>query len=290
VKTSPLAISLMVGQAVLFAADTAMIHQIGLRASIMQLSLLRGIAGILLAFLLAKKIGWRICRTKALPVQLLRGVVAVAYSWVMLYSFMRLPFADATAISYTQVGYIAVFSWLILGEQVSVARWAAAAIGMIGAMFIVKPAFIDWNSAYLVALVGTSFNGLSFVLNKYVQTEKGDSELTTLFYVNATMVACNLPAAITLDLPDPAVLPWLSGVLLFGPLGMYFGMVAIRHANASTLGPYTLLRLVVALIGGVVVFHEMPDGFGLCGSALILGSCLLAAVPIPQRMRRQAAA
>jgi len=58
------------------------------------------------------------------------------------------------------------------------------------------------------------------VLNKYLQGPGGDSELTTMFYVNAVAVVCNLPVSITTPLPEPAIWPWLSGVLIFGPIGM----------------------------------------------------------------------
>jgi drug/metabolite transporter (DMT)-like permease len=56
-------------------------------------------------------------------------------------------------------------------------------------------------------------------------------------------------------------------------------MVAVRHASASSLGPYTLLRLIVAIIGSVVLFHEMPDLISWLGVAAILSSCLLALAP-----------
>ncbi|HWZ66387.1 MAG TPA: DMT family transporter, partial [Stellaceae bacterium] len=131
------------------------------------------------------------------------------------------------------------------------------------------------NMVYLVALLGTSFNGLAFVLNKYLQRPGGDSELTTMFYVNAVAVVCNLPVLIITPLPEPAIWPWLSGVLIFGPIGMYAGFVAIRHASASSLGPYTFLRLVIAVIGGIVLFREIPDVLSSLGVAAILASCLL---------------
>jgi drug/metabolite transporter (DMT)-like permease len=114
------------------------------------------------------------------------------------------------------------------------------------------------------------------VLNKYLQRPGGDSELTTMFYVNAVALICNLPVLATTALPAPEVWPWLSGVLLFGPMGMFLGMVAVRHASASSLGPYTLLRLVIASIGGIVFFHETPDLLSWLGIAAILLSCLLA--------------
>lgn len=278
-KNQRLAVGLMIVQAILFAIETAMVHHIGPRGSAMQLALLRSGAGLMLVGLLARKTGWAVLKTNQLRLQLLRGFVSVIYLWVLMYSFGHLPFADATAISYTQAAYIAVFSVLILNERVTPRRWIASAIGTIGALLIVKPAFLNSNIVYLIALLGTSFNGLAFVLNKYLQGPRGDSELTTMFYVNAVALVCNLPALATTTPPEAAVWPWLSGVLIFGPVGMYMGIAAIRHASASSLGPYTFLRLVFAIIGGVVLFREIPDVVTWLGIASILASCLLAVEP-----------
>jgi drug/metabolite transporter (DMT)-like permease len=269
----------MIGQAILFAVETGMIHRIGPRGSAMQLALLRSVAGVTLVGFLAGNTGWSVLKTTQLPLQLLRGFVSVLYLWVLMYSFAHMPFADATAISYTQVVYITVFSALILNERVTAFQWVASTIGTLGALLIIKPAFLNQNLVYIVALLGTSFNGLAFVLNKYLQRPGGDSELTTMFYVNSVAVVCNLPVLGTSTLPRPEIWPWLSGVLIFGPIGMYLGMLAVRYASASSLGPYTLLRLVVAVIGGVVLFRETPDLVGWLGVAGILSSCLMSSWP-----------
>jgi drug/metabolite transporter (DMT)-like permease len=288
-KNQRLAVGLMIGQAILFAVETAMIHHIGPRGSAMQLALLRGGAGVTLVGVIAWNTGWSVMKTSQLPLQLLRGFVSVLYLWVLMYSFAHMPFADATAIAYTQAAYIAVFSALILNERITTLRWVATAIGTVGALLIVKPAFLDRNIVYLVALLGTSFNGLAFVLNKYLQRPGGDSELTTMFYVNAIAVVCNLPVLATTTLPELDVWPWLSGVLIFGPAGMYLGLVAVRNASASSLGPYTLLRLVIAIIGGVVLFREIPDLLSWLGVAAILSSCLLALGPEAPRVQPRVA-
>jgi drug/metabolite transporter (DMT)-like permease len=269
-----LAIRLMIGQGVLFAAETAIIHQIGSRASVMQLALIRGAAGLLLAFILARKLGFAVVRTRQLPLQLLRGGVSLLYLWVMIYSFSHLPFADATAISYTQAAYIALFSVLILGEPVSGSRWAAAALGIFGALLIAKPAFAGWSSGYLVALFGTSLNGLAFVLNRYLQ--RADGEATTMFYTNLIPVLGNAPVLVLAGFPPSETLVWLPALLFLGPIGVYLGIVAVKHANAAMLGPYTLLRLVAALLGGMIIFRELPDLFGTLGAILILVSCMIA--------------
>jgi drug/metabolite transporter (DMT)-like permease len=278
-----MAVGLMTGQAILFAVETAMIHHIGPRGSAMELALLRGCGGVMLVGLLAWNSGWSVLKTGQLPLQLLRGFVSVLYLWILIYSFAHMPFADATAISYTQAAYIVVFSALILNERVTILRWIATAIGIAGALLIVKPAFGDRNIFYLAVLIGTSLNGLAFVLNRYLQRPGGDSELTTMFYVNAIAVVFNLPVLAVSTVPEPEVWPWLSGVLIFGPIGMYLGIVAVKHASASSLGPYTLLRLVIAVIGGIALFREVPDLVSCLGVAAILSSCLLALAPAAPR-------
>jgi drug/metabolite transporter (DMT)-like permease len=66
-------------------------------------------------------------------------------------------------------------------------------------------------------------------------------------------------------------------------------LVAIRNASASSLGPYTLLRLVIAIIGGVVLFREIPDLSSWLGVVAILSSCVLALGPEAPRAQPRVA-
>jgi drug/metabolite transporter (DMT)-like permease len=236
---------------------------------------------------LARRIGVEIFRTKQLPLQFLRGCVALGYGWVLIYSFSHLPFGDATAISYIQAAYIAAFSMLILGEPVTRSRWTGAAVGIFGALLIAKPAFAGWNNAYLIALFGTSLNGLGFVLNRYMQRK--DSELTTMFYTNLIPAIASLPALAVTGLPAAETFVWLPALFVLGPIGMYAGIVAVKHASASMLGPYTLLRLVIGMLGAVLVFLELPDVFSALGAVLIVTGCLLSSrgASIPKSRKSQ---
>jgi drug/metabolite transporter (DMT)-like permease len=275
----------MIAQAALFAAETGVIHQIGPHASVMQLSCLRGAAGVILALVVAKGPLWETVRTRHLPVQLLRGGVALLYLWVMIYSFRRLPFGDATAISYTQTAYIAIFSVVILGESVTGRGWASAVIGIGGAIIVAKPAFSGWTSAYLIAVLGTSLNGLSFVLNRYLQRD--DSQATTMFYTNVVPAIGSAPLALFAGVPEARAMMWLPAIALLGPIGVYCGIVATRHAEAAVLGPFTLLRLVIALSAGTIIFRETPDPTSAVGAVLILASCILSSgYDVPLRWLR----
>ena len=57
-KNQRLAVGLMIGQAILFAVENAMIHHIGPRGSPMLLALLRSGAGVTLVGLIGWNTGW----------------------------------------------------------------------------------------------------------------------------------------------------------------------------------------------------------------------------------------
>src|SRR5947207_6969701 len=91
ITSERLAVQLMIAQGVLFAAETAAIHQIGSRVSLMLLSLIRAASGLGLALVLARKIGLTVLRTRQLPLQLLCGGVVLLCMWVLIDSFAHLP-------------------------------------------------------------------------------------------------------------------------------------------------------------------------------------------------------
>jgi drug/metabolite transporter (DMT)-like permease len=97
-----------------------------------------------------------------------------------------------------------------------------------------------------------------------------------MFYSSLVPVLGNLPVLFIGDLPPLETLAWLPGLLVLGPIGVYAGIAAVRHANAAMLGPYTLLRLVIAFAGAIIIFRELPDLFSSLGAVLIVASCLLA--------------
>src|SRR5439155_1429377 len=123
-----------------------------------------------------------------------------------------------------------------------------------------------------------SLNGLGFVLNRYLQSK--DSEIATMFYTNLIPFLANLPAVMITNVPTPEVLVWLPAVILLGPIGMYAGILAVKHADTSMLGPFTLLRLMIGVAAGAVICDELPDMLSGIGAAMILGGCLLSAMPL----------
>jgi drug/metabolite transporter (DMT)-like permease len=259
----------MLAQQALLTVDTMAIHQLAGHVSLWQLGLLRSAGGLGLVACLAP--GWSVFTTRQPGLQAVRAIATVAYAWVLLYSFARMPFADATALSYTMVIYVALLAGPILGEVVGLRRYAAAVIGLGGAVLIIKPGFSQVSLVYVAVLLGTSLNGLAVLFNRLLQRE--DSPVTIMLYVNVACLLMFSPGAVE-PLPSLSLWPWLLCVLMTGPAGMFAGIVALRYADASVLAPLTYVRLVLSVAIGAMLFGEPLSLASVLGAAVICAACL----------------
>lgn len=272
-------IALIILQQVLFTMETVATHQLSGKLSLMQIALVRSAGGLGLAALLAPAIGRSVWRTSHPGLQIARALASIGYLWVFAFSFTAMPLADATALSYTQAIYITLLAPFILGEIVGRRRYLSVVVGIVGAMLIVKPGFTHVSWVYAGVLLGTSLNALAMVLTKYMQRQ--DNPVTVMLYVNAISVLAFLPG-LRDAWPPSDCFPWILCILVLGPIGMYCGIIALRHADASTLAPYSYVRLILASIGASLIFHEVPGPASIAGAAIILAACVLgSSVRIP---------
>jgi drug/metabolite transporter (DMT)-like permease len=115
-------------------------------------------------------------------------------------------------------------------------------------------------------------NALALVLTKYLQRQ--DSSVTLMLYVNLATIVSFLPGVAD-PLPATLLWPWVCAICVAGPIGMYAGILALRYADASTLAPYTYVRLVLAMAGATLTFGEMPDFLSVIGVIFIVGACII---------------
>jgi drug/metabolite transporter (DMT)-like permease len=267
----PLGIALYLGQVFLFSLNTAIVHQIGSSATVMQLTLLRNLSMLVIAFLLFGRLSLDILGTSILRLQLLRALLTVATMWLTFWSFAHLPLADATAISYAEAIFLTLLPIILLGETVPLIRWGGLLAGFIGTLMMIRPVFaaLDWS--YLVPLLAAGVNALVLVISKPMQ--KTDSTATLVVYIATIGIVCNLPDLLISPLPDVQLWPWLLGILTLGPLGQLCGILAVRHCDISLLAPWFYLRLVLASLIGGVAFYEVPSAWTLLGATIVFVSC-----------------
>lgn len=263
-------VALILAQQACFSVNTAIVHHLH-TVPVAQQGLAQSIGGLLLALCLAPS--RTIWRTPQLPLQLIRGLINTGYMIVAVYSFSHLPFADATAISYTQALYVVLFAPLLLGEPASRGRWLAVSVGIAGALLIIRPGVqASWLYAAIVA--GTSLNAVAFLLNK--RLGRRDPPVTILAYVHGVMLLAFLPVALIEAVPPVAAWPWLAASAAVYPVGTWCGIAAVRYADAAALAPFLYGRLVLAMAFALAVFGEVPDVASVAGAVAIVVACVMA--------------
>lgn len=65
---------------------------------------------------------------------------------------------------------------------------------------------------------------------------------------------------------------WIDSIImgLLGALGNLFLVKALQAGDISVLGPINAYKAVISMLIGVVLLHEIPDGWGLVGVGLII--------------------
>lgn len=260
----------------LMTAETIAIHHVGTQATPLQFLLMRNLGCAVLVFALGwnARLGLAVFRTRTYSLQILRTLLTVVSLGCMYWGFAVLPIADATAITYTRAVFLSLMAAVFLGERISPALWGSIAVGILGGLLVLRPAFQAWEPAYLVALAGAALNAGSMVATKVL--ERRDSTLTIMAWLTLLSTLLCLPAALQ-PWPPADQLPWMLSISLLGSVGLYTGLLAIRATDLSILAPFDYTRLLMAAVFGLVLFQEVPNMGGLVGSAVIMLSCLVAA-------------
>jgi len=106
---------------------------------------------------------------------------------LMFFAIQTVPLASETAIGFTSPIFAMVLSVLLLQERVPKLRWAAAALGLFGALIIASPGSGVPITGAAIALAAAVFMGAEIVSVKWLAQTR-DGAVTILFYSNLTGV------------------------------------------------------------------------------------------------------
>jgi len=185
------------------------------------------------------------------------------------------PLSSASAILQATPLAVTLGAALFLDEKVGWRRWSAIAVGFVGVLVVIRPGMAGFEPDSLFAVLGVI--GLSV---RDLATRRCPRTVTTM-QLSACGFLLMIPVGGILlffgDAPRPVGrldMLGLGGAMVVGTLAYYALVEAVRIGDVSVVTPFRYSRLVFALIVGVVVFAERPDGLTLVGAGLIIGSGL----------------
>ncbi len=210
-------------------------------------------------------------RTKKIKTHLIRAFVNAGAVAVWYTALALTPLADATALILTSPLFVTLGAVLFLGEKARARRWVALAIGLFGALLIVRPGFQSVNIGFLFVILATLLSAASRIFAKHLT--KWDKPIT----IGAWVALLQIPITLLMSLyswrwPDFMQLVMLAAIgLLVG--GAHFTLTsAYNRADVSALEPFNFIRLIVAALIGFFVFLELPDAWTWIGGIIIIAS------------------
>ena len=188
-----------------------------------------------------------------------------------------LPLADAAAIAFVLPLFVAALAVPMLKERLDMPRVLAIAVGLAGALVVVRPGSGVFTLYALLPMAMALCNALYQILTRKIAGV--EHPLTSLIWgaiVGAILFSAALPFA--WKTPDQAVHWALLAVIgLLASVGHYLLIRAYDYASATLLAPFTYSGLIWAMLLGFLVFGNFPDGWSLFGMAVIVASGLFLA-------------
>lgn len=172
--------------------------------------------------------------------------------------------------------FITMGAALFLGEQVGWRRWSAILVGFGGVLLIIRPGLADFDPSALLVLVSVAFVAARDLITRRIDAKVASTVVSFQGFL-AVVPAGSLMLVLgpqALSPMAPSLWAMIFGGMVFGALGYYGIVQAMRTGEAAVVTPFRYTRLLFSLIVGVVVFSEHPDMLTLTGATLIIGSGL----------------
>ena len=272
--------------ALLFAAMSALVRQLGDVAPVGQMVFFRSAFAILpvvVIYAIRGELATAV-RTGRPFGQLGRGLLSVGGMFTNFSALTRLPLADATAISFASPLITVALAAIILKEHVRIYRWSAVLVGFAGVIVMLVPHFelgaYATAGVATAAAVGSVLALISAVCNAgtVIQTRRLTQSETTSSIVFYFSLVCAIAGALTLPFawhsPTGSELVALISVGVLGGIAHIFLTESYRHASASVVAPFDYSAMLWALLLGYWMFGELPSALVYVGAAIVAGAGL----------------
>ncbi|MDX2157763.1 MAG: DMT family transporter [Hyphomicrobiaceae bacterium] len=213
-------------------------------------------------------------RSRQLPLIGFRSTVHFIAQFAWLQALALISLAELFAIEFTAPLWTALAAPFVLGERLTATRLAAAALGFLGILLVVRPATMTIGPGTLYAFVAAVGFAFHYLATKHLT--RADSAFLLLFYTHLLQA---LMASVLvlggLKVPDPATAAWVLGLTVLGLFAHYALARAFALADAIIVAPMDFLRLPLIAVVGVLVYSEPLEPMPIAGAAVIVAANFL---------------
>ncbi len=205
--------------------------------------------------------------------QVLRSALVLMATLCMFTAVSLMPLADVVSITFVAPLIVTGLSVLVLSETVGHRRWLAVAAGFVGVLIVIRPGAGVFQWAAVLALGQAVFYACYQILTRLASRDA--DPLNALFYTALVgALATSLAAPFFWAPLEPVGWGLLVLAGVFGGVGHFAVIKAYEGADASVIAPFAYTELIWAVLLGLVVFGDLPDGWTFLGAGIIATSGL----------------
>jgi S-adenosylmethionine uptake transporter len=244
--------------------------------------MVRSVIGVLLMLPLWRLTGGRWPAMSALRIHALRGAISAGMATTFFWALIRLPLAEAIALSFIAPLIALYLAAILLGETIERKAIAASLLGFAGVVVIAaarlgEGGFSDdaaWGiGAILVSAVLYAFN----LILQRKQAQLASPQEVALFQMGFCGVFLSLAAPWLLVLPGPQTTVEIVGSAVLAAVSLMLLSWGYARAEAQALLPIEYTAFIWAALLGWWMFGEAVTPATLAGVALIVLGCWIAA-------------
>ncbi|MEM7193683.1 MAG: DMT family transporter [Pseudomonadota bacterium] len=186
----------------------------------------------------------------------------------LFYAAVKIPLADANAISFLSVVVALFLSAWLLGESVNRTRWLSAVVSLIGAVLIIKPGSSLFDPYALFGLMAALFIGIEIIFIKRLSDQ--DDPIRILFLNNLVGATISVVVAVSVW-TSPTAAQWfgLAAIGCIMIVAQFLNVQSLRRADASFVAPFWLTVPVFALVLDIWLNGQSIDPLSLSGIAMV---------------------
>ncbi len=252
-----------------------------------QVLMLRGCAGLLWGLPLMLALGYG----KQLPLVFERRVLArnLAETVAILcyvVALANMPIADASALGQITPLLVLLGASILFRERIGGVRMALIGLGFIGAIMVAQPTMQGISIYAVLALANAVLCAVRDLAGRRIAPEVPGMivAMSAIIVVLLGAGAMHL-ATERWVVPQTQHLLLLAGAGLFLIFGHFFIFMAYRVGPTGVVAPFYYFFTFWAVLSGLVVFGQFPNGLAISGIVLVVAAGL-AIVVLDERKRR----
>lgn len=263
----------MIAAMAAFSIEDVLVKVVSATLPVGQILIMFGIGGAILFACYAVIKGEKLFSVHVLSrPMLLRTFFEIQGRLFFVLAITLTPLSSATVILQATPIVVVAGAAFFLRERVSLQRWIAIFIGLLGVVIIVQPGTNQFTPLSMLAVLGMLGLAGRDLASRAAPASLSTSILGLYGFLSVIAAGCLLSMWETGEFiwPDFKIQGYLLGATVAGVAAYAALMKAMRTGEVSAVTPFRYSRLLFGVLFGVLIFNEQLTVMIVLGCVLIL--------------------